>query len=127
MEKLTPKHEVRVLRNNLKNHDKDVEELEVEALRQSDRYNELRSTHRMLFEVVQALRSQVIVLRSGGRVESIRGSFGGANPDPEGLSSRPRGLGRQPRRSTVQVESSDSWHERSRRCSKDQSSGRRRD
>ena len=47
-EKLALKHEVRVLRNNLENHDKDVEELKTEASHQSDCYNELWGTHGML-------------------------------------------------------------------------------
>jgi len=93
-----------VLQDNLKSRDKDVEELRAEALRQSDRYNELWSTHGTLLKEVQMSCSQVIALRSGVRVESTRGWLGGANRDPEGPSSQPRGSGRQPGRSTDHVE-----------------------
>ena len=41
VKKLALENEVRVLRDNLKSRDKDVEELKAEASRQSDGYNEL--------------------------------------------------------------------------------------
>ena len=47
---------------------------------------------------------QVIVLRSGGQVESAGGWLRGAKRDPEGPSSLPKGSGCQPGRSTDHVE-----------------------
>ena len=44
------KYEVRVLKNNLTNRDKDVEELRAEDSRQSDRYDELQKAHEALHE-----------------------------------------------------------------------------
>ena len=123
VEKLALKHEIRVLRDNLESCGKDVEELRVEVSRQSDHYNDLWSAHGTSLEEVQMLRSQVIDLRLGVRVENVRGWPVGANRDPEGPSSRPEGSGRQPGRSTDHVKSPGSWHERSQRWSTDQGSG----
>ena len=41
VKKLALKYEVRVLKNNMKNREKDVKELRAEAPRQSKRYDEL--------------------------------------------------------------------------------------
>ena len=49
-EKLALKHEICVLKNNLKNQDKDVEELRAEDSRQSDYYDELWKAHEVLLE-----------------------------------------------------------------------------
>ena len=67
------KHEVRMLRNNLENHDKYVEKLRAEGSRLSYHYKELWSDYGTLLEEAQTVRSQVIALRSGSRVESTRG------------------------------------------------------
>ena len=71
VKKLALENEVRLLRDNLKSHDKGVEEFRAEASCQSDCFNELWSAHGTLLEEVQMLRSQVIALRSGFRVESV--------------------------------------------------------
>ena len=55
--KLTLKHEVHVLKSNIKNQDKDVKELKVEGSHQSDHYDELWRAHEVLLEVTQKLRS----------------------------------------------------------------------
>ena len=75
-EKLALEHEVCVLRDNSKSHDKDVKELRAEGSRQSDHYNELFSAHRTSLEEVQMLRYQVIVHRSGIQMESVGGWLG---------------------------------------------------
>ena len=84
---LALEHEVRVLRGNLKSHDKNVEELRAKISRQSDCYNNFWSAHGTSLEETQMLCSQVIVLRSSVRVESTGGWLDGANSDPEGPSS----------------------------------------
>jgi len=111
------------MKNNLGNREKDVEELRVEALRQSEHYEELWKAHGALLEEAQTLRSQVIILNSGGRVESIRGWLGNMSRDLEGPSSRPGDSGRQSGRPADHAESSGGWHRRSWRWSKDQGSG----
>ena len=118
-------HEVRVLRGNLKGMTKNVEELRAEISHQSDRYNDLWFVHGTSLEEVQKLRSEVIALRSGVRVESVGGWLGARTGTPRVLASSP-GSGSQPGRPTDCVESSGSWHERSRRWSADRGSGRRR-
>ena len=58
-----------MLKNNLKNQDKDVEELSVDSARQSDRYNKLWKAHEVLLKETQKLHSRIIFLSSGGEVE----------------------------------------------------------
>ena len=50
VEQLALKHEVRVLKNNLENHEKDVKELMAEPSRQSEHYDELWKAHWVLLE-----------------------------------------------------------------------------
>ena len=50
--KLALKHNVRVIRNNLVNRDKDLEKLRAEASRQSERYDDLWKAHGVLLEEV---------------------------------------------------------------------------
>jgi len=58
---------------NLESRDKDVEELRAEVSCQSDCYNDLSLVHETSLEEAQKLRSDVIALRSGIRVESAEG------------------------------------------------------
>ena len=125
VEQLALKHEVWVLKNNLENHEKDVEELRAEVSHQSERYDEFWSAHGVLLEEAQTLRSQVTTLSSGGRVEITRGWLGSASRDPEGPNSWLRGSDCQSGRPTDHAERSGGWHERSRGWSEDQGSGRR--
>ena len=94
--------------------------------RQSDHYDDLWFIHETLLGEAQKLHSVVKTLRSGVQVESVGGCLGGENRNPEGLSSRPGGSDRHPRRSTDRVESSESGHVRSQRWSADRGSGYRR-
>jgi len=48
VEKLAHKHKVRVLKNNLENREKDVEELRAEVSRQLERYDEVWRAHGVL-------------------------------------------------------------------------------
>jgi len=106
VEKLALMHKVRVLKNNLGNREKDVEELRAEASRQSDRYDELWRAHGVLLEEAQKLRSQVIILNLGVRVESAGDWLGSGSRDPEGPSFRLRSLSRQSGRATSMLEAS---------------------
>jgi len=95
-----------MLKNNLGNREKDVEELRAEASRQSDRYDELWRAHGVLLEEAQKLRSQVIILNLGVRVESAGDWLGSGSRDPEGPSFRLRSLSRQSGRATSMLEAS---------------------
>jgi len=99
--------------------EKDVEELRFEASRQSEHYDVLWIAHGSLFEEVQTLCFQVIILSSGGRVESARGSLGSTSHDPERSSSRPRDSGRQSGKTIDHAENSGGWHGRFRRWSEE--------
>jgi len=52
MEKLALKHDVRVLRNNLDNRDKDVKALKAEASRRLDHCDDLWKAHMVLLKEV---------------------------------------------------------------------------
>ena len=78
--KLALKHKVHVLKNNLKNQDKNVE-LRAEDSRQLDRYDKLWKAHEVLLEETQGLHSRIIFLSSGGQVEGSGEWHGGTNHD----------------------------------------------
>ena len=95
IDKLTLKHEVQVLNNNLENREKNVEELRAKASRQSEHYDEIWRVHWVLFEEAQNLHSLVIILSSGGMVESAGRWFWSMSRDPEEPSFQLKSSSRQ--------------------------------
>ena len=74
---------------------KDVEELRTEVSHKLDRYDDLWLVHGALLEKAHKLRSEIIALRSGIRVECVGVQLGVENRSPKGPSFRFNGSGRQ--------------------------------
>ena len=81
-EKLTLECELRAIQSSLESHDMDVEELRTEVSQQLNLNDNLWLAHRMLLDEAQKVRSEVITLRSGIRVEDVGARLGVRNRSP---------------------------------------------